>query len=254
MKNKKIIIASILTLFVFGIFLFPITIATETYTTIEEREDFSCVDDTYIYSGWSYVNSGNSPLLTVGYDVDDYTLETEYYAAVFKFDLTNRPENYAKVEAVLTFKDHGMITLIPVYIADNSWNEEELTSDSTLEVDYPPTILPYSTNLHLIFGIGFVDVTYDIDITEYSEFQFISFVLATGYISSDFEEDISTIYSKEYPIESVRPKIVWTVEHEIVPQQNNEILFLIIGLAIGLIVGLVAVGVIIVLNKRKPKI
>ena len=254
MKVKKIIIASILTLFVFGIFLFPITIATETYTTIEEIEDFSCVDDTYVYSGWSYADHGSLPLLTVGYDIG-YSMDTEYYIALFKFDLTNKPKNYIKAEAVLTFNDYGMGTLIPIYNSNNSWNEEELTYEKTGDmVDYPPIPLPFSFNSHLIFGVGFIDVSYDIDITEYSESQFVSFYLASAIISSDFEEDISTIYSKEHSIESVRPKIVWTVEHEIVPQQNNEILFLIIGLSVGLIVGLVAVGVIIVLNKRKPKI
>ena len=254
MKNKKII-ASILTLFVFGIFLFPITIATETYTTIEEIEDFSCVDDTYVYSGWSYADHGSLPLLTVGYDIDDYTLETEYYIALFKFDLTNRPENYIKAEVVLTFNDYGINGLIPIYLSNNSWNEEELTYEKTGDmVDYPPIILPFSFNTHFAYGIGFTDVSYNIDITEYSESQFVSFCFGSVIISSDFEEDISTIYSKEHSIESVRPKIIWTVEHEIVPQQNNEILFLIIGLSVGLIVGLVAVGVIIVLNKRKSKI
>lgn len=255
MKNNKKIIAlttSIFLLFAFGSFLLPIVKATETYT--KEIEDFSCVDDTYVYGGWSYINHGDSPLLNVGYDIN-YTLDTKYYSALFKFNLTNKPENYIKTEVVLTFNDYGMITLIPVYLSNNSWNEEELTFeelDYTM-VDFPPIMLPFSFNSRAVFGIGFIDVTYDIDITEYSEFQFISFAFAVGYSSSDYEEDISTIYSKEYPVESVRPKIIWTVEHDIVLPQNNEPLFLIIGLSIGLIVGLVAVGIIIVLNKRKFK-
>ena len=116
MKNKKIIVLTTTTLLllIFGSFLLPVK-AVGTYT--EEIEDFSCVDDTYIYSGVSgHQNFGDSPLLTVGYDID-YTLDTEYYASLFKFDLTNRPENYIKAEVVLTFKDHGMIILIPYYFS-----------------------------------------------------------------------------------------------------------------------------------------
>lgn len=253
MRNKKIIVLTTTTLLllIFGSFLFPVK-ATGTYT--EEIEDFNCIDDTHIYSGgFGYFPSGDSPLLTVGYDID-YTLDTEHYTALFKFDLSNRPEDYTKIEVVLTFKEHGMGILVPYYFSNNSWNEEEATNDNLPEIDYPPTILPYSTNIHMIYGFGYIDVTYDIDITEYSEFQFVSFGLAIAYVSLDFEEDISTIYSKEYPTESVRPKIIWTVEHEIVVPQNNEIMFLLIGLSIGLIVGLVAVGVFMVLNKRKSKI
>jgi len=255
MKNNKKIIAlttSILLLFVFGSFLLPVVKATETYT--EEIEDFSCVDDTYVYSGWSYVNRGDSPLLSVGYDIDVYTLKTEMYIALFKFDLTNKPENYIKAEVVLTFNDNGMIILIPAYLSNNSWNEETATYEKIGDmVDFPPIALPFSFNSRVVFGIGFIDVTYDIDITEYSEFQFVSFYLTIGYSSSDYEEDISVIYSKEYPVEAVRPKIIWTVEHDIVLPQNNEPLFLIIGLSIGLIVGLVEVVVVKVLNKRKLK-
>ena len=254
MKNKNKVIAlttSILLLFVFGSFLLPTVKATETYT--EEIEDFSCVDDTYVYGGWSYVNRGDSPLLTVGYDID-YTLETEGYIALFKFDLTNRPESYIKAEVILSFNDYGMITLIPAYLSNNSWNEETATYEKIGDmVDFPPIALPFSFNSRVVFGIGFIDVSYDIDITEYSEFQFVSFYLGISYLSSDYEEDISVIYSKEYPVEAVRPKIIWTVEHDIVLPQNNEPLFLIVGLSIGLIVGLVAVGVVIVLNKRKIK-
>ena len=254
MKNNKKIIAlttTTLLLLIFGSFLFPVK-ATGTYT--EEIEDFNCVDDTYIYSGWSYVDFGDSPLLTVGYDID-YTLDTEYYTALFKFDLSNRPEDYTKIEAVLTFKEHGMGILVPYYFSNNSWNEEELTNDNLPEIDYPPTILPYSTNLHIIYGVGYIDVTYDIDITEYSEFQFISFGLVIAYVSSDFEEDISTIYSKEYPTESVRPKIIWTVEREIVIPQNNDIIFLLTGLFSGLSIGLVVAGIFLKkLVKIKSKI
>lgn len=252
MKNKKIIAltTSILLLFIFGNILLPMIKATETYT--EEIEDFSCVDDTYVYSGWSYMNHGDSPLLTVGYDIQFDLMEQ--YCTVFKFDLTNRPENHIKTEVVLTFKEHGMNILVPFYLSNNAWNEEELTNDNFPEIEYPPTILPYSTNLHIIYGVGYIEVTYDIDITEYSEFQFISFGLVIAYVSSDFEEDISTIYSKEYPTESVRPKIIWTVEHEIVIPQNNEIMFLFLGLFTGLVGVCATIGVFMVLNKRKSKI
>jgi len=255
MKNNKkiVVITSILLLSMFGAFLLPITKATETYTTTEEIEDFSCIDDTYVYSGWNYMNYGDSPLLTVGYDID-YTLETEGYVALFKFDLTNRPKNYIKAEVVLTFNDYGMNILIPAYLSNNSWNEETATFEELgYMADFPPITLPFSFNSHVIFGIGFIDVTYNIDITEYSEFQFVSFYLAMSYHSSDFEEDISTIYSKEYPDESVRPKIIWTVEHNLVLLQTNELLFLI-SLSLGLIAGLVIICVIIILYKRKSKI
>ncbi|GAH90970.1 unnamed protein product, partial [marine sediment metagenome] len=57
-------------------------------------------------------------------------------------------------------------------------------------------------------------------------------------------QEISTIYSKEYVVESVRPKVVWTVEHEIVEQ---EIMFLVIGLFMGIIVESIVVNVIIFL-------
>lgn len=256
MKNNKKIIAlttSILLLLIFGTFLLPTAKATETYT--EEIEDFSCVDDTYVYSGWSYFIFGDSPLLTVGYDID-YTLETEHYFALFKFDLTNRPENYIKAEVVLTFNDYGMNILIPVYISNNSWNEEEVTYEGMGNIlDFPPIPLPFSFNSLPALSIGFIDVSYNIDIIEYSESQFISFCLFINYESSDFEEDISTIYSKEYPTESVRPKIIWTVEHEIVIPQNNEIVFLLIGLFSGLSIGLVIATIFLKkLSKRKSKI
>ncbi len=256
MKNNKKIIAlttSILLLFVFGSFLLPIAKATETYTTTEEIEDFSCVDDTYVYSGWSYMNYGDSPLLTVGYDID-YTLDTELYLSLFKFDLTNRPENYVKAEVVLSFNDYGMIILVPVYNSNNSWNEETLTTEGvSYMMEYPPIFLPFSLNSRASFGIGFIDVTYNIDIIEYSEFQFVSFLFGISYTSLEPEEDLYTIYSKEYPVESVRPKIIWTVEHDIVLPQNNEPLFLIIGLSVGLIAGLVAVGVIIIIERIRKR-
>lgn len=257
MRNDKKIVALttfIFLLFIFGTFLLPITKATETYITTEEIEDFSCIDDTYVYSGWSYVDSGNSPLLTVGYDVDDYTLNTEFYIAFFKFDLTNRPENYIKAEVILTFNDYGVNTLIPVYISNNSWSEEGLTyEEAGYIVDLPPTVLPFSFNSHVVFGIGFVDVSYDIDITEYSEFQFISFGLGISYISSDFEEDISTVYSKEYPVETVRPKIIWTVEVEHTIKEPVVILEYILFALLGLIIGTIGTAIPLIIKLKKNK-
>ena len=111
-----------------------------------------------------------------------------------------------------------------------------------------PTILPYSTDYDISIG-EFINVVYSVDISEYIEQEFISFVLACLPVHSEDPEDINTIYSKEYSVESVRPKIIWTVEHEIVIPQNNEIP-LLAGLFIGLVVGLFGVGAIIVLNKK----
>lgn len=243
MKNNKKIIAltiSILLLFIFGTFLLPITKATETYTTIEEIEDFSCIDDTYIYSD-SYYIRGNYPTWKVGFD------ESNQYMTFFKFNLSNKPENYIKAEVILTFFEHGLFLVVPCYFSNNSWNEEELTQETIPEIDpYPPPILPFSVD----YG-DFINVFYYIDITEYSEQQFLSFCLFSTAYS---EIDVCEGYSKEHPTKAVRPKVVWTVKHEVVIPQNNEVLFLIVGLSIGLIVGLVAVGVIIVLNKRKSKI
>lgn len=254
-NNKKIIVltTSILLLFVFGMFSLPIVKATETYT--EEIEDFSCVDDTYIYSGWNNMPYGNLPLLTVGYDID-YTLDTKYYSAIFKFDLTNKPENPIKAEIIVTFQDYsGYNLILPILIHNNSWNEE-MTYEELSNFNEPsePTILPFSPEYGTLgFGFGFVNVIYSIDIHEYTEQEFLSFALIMLPYSS-VSEDISTIYSKEYPIETFRPKIMWTVEHDIVLPQNNEPLVLIIGLSVGVIVGLIVAPVIIVLNKRKSKI
>lgn len=257
MKNNKKTIAlttSFLLLFVFGSFLFPIVNATETYTTIEEIEDFSCVDDTYIYSGTSdNQNFGDSPLLLVGYD-SNYTLDTKYYFALFKFDLSNKPENCIKAEIIPTFKTYsGYIIIIP-FLLHNNWNEV-MTYEEFYELSEPSelTILPFSTDYDMSIG-EFIHVVYSIDIFEYIEQESISFALWCLPPHSKDPEDISTVYSKEYPAESVRPKIIWTVEHEveheIIILQNNEIPFLLAGLFIGLIVGLVVVGVVIVLNKK----
>lgn len=254
MKNNKKIIAltiSTLLLLIFGSFLLPMTKATETYTTTEEIEDFSCIDDTYFFIfDFFGLSFGTSPLLYVGYGVD------EQYVALFKFNLTNKPENCIKVEIILTFRDYsGYNLILPILIHNNSWNEEMTYEDFTeLGEPFEPTILPFSPNYNTIdLGIGFINVFYSIDITEYSEQDFLSLGLSCLSIYSSLLEDIYSVYSKEYLVEAVRPKIVWTVEHEIVIPQNNEILFLVIGLSIGLIVGLVAVGVVIVLNKRKSK-
>ncbi len=253
MKNKKIITltTSILLLFIFGNFLLPITRAIETYT--EEIEDFSCVDDTYFNSDMPWRGYGSSPLLNVGYD--DYG----NYIALFKFDLSNRPENYIKAKVILNFHDYpGYTNNIPFLIHNNSWDEtytyEELDFGEPGE-PWEPTILPYSINYgECVMGYGFSLVSYFIDIIEYSDQELLSFGLIMLPYSPVLLQEVSTIYSKEYVVESVRPKIIWTVEHEIVKSQNNEILFLIIGLSVGLIVGSVAVGVFIVLNKRKSKI
>ena len=252
MKNNKKIIAlttSILLLFVFGSFLLPVVKATETYT--EEIEDFSCVDDTYVYSGWNYMPYGGLPLLKVGFD------EYGGFVALFKFNLTNKPENYIKAEIVVTFQDYsGYNSLIlPLLIYNNSWNEEMTYEEfSNINEPFEPIILPFSPEYGTLdWEFGFVNVIYSIDIHEYTEQEFLSFgLICTPY--SSLLEVINTVYSKEYPVEAVRPKIIWTVEHDIVLPQNNEPLFLITGLSIGLIVGLVAVGVVIVLNKRKSKI
>lgn len=242
MKNNKKTIAlttSFLLLFVFGSFLFPIVKATETYTKIEEIEDFSCVDDIWLNEIFS--GRGTFIHFQVGFD------ELGQYIPFFKFNLTNKPENYIKAKIVLTFHEISNFLVAPCYLSNNSWTEEELTWETIPEIEpYPPPILPFSVD----YG-SFEHVLYYINIIKYTEQEFLSICLFSSAYS---ETDIWEGYSKEYPVESVRPKIIWTVEHEIIISQNNEIIFLFLGLFVGSLGVCVAIGVFMVLNKRKSKI
>ena len=250
-NNKKAIVltTSILLLFVFGMFSLPIVKATEIYTTTEEH---TTTKDAYTSSYSPDWNSGYYPLWYAGMNHYDFHGGYSYQYAYFGFNLSNTPENTIKTQIKVPINIANMNQediVILFTLSTDSWDENTITYNNR------PNATIYAFNM-AIFTNFLSSLYYIIDITSLilEAGDEITVITEGNRYNSSLDEHPITGYTKECGDTSLASSIIYTIEHEIILPQNNEPLFLIIGLSIGLIAGLVAVGVIIVLNKRKSKI
>lgn len=219
-NNKKITALAVSILLLFGTFLLPITKATETYITTEEIEDFSCIDDTYVSDIYPDTNYGSEDTWIAG----DY-IGSGLCFPYFRFNITEKPSDFIKVEVRLNIMTLGGL-IIPGYVSNLTWTEDSITYNNR-----PTPDMIYLVPITIIYDIISCEVL--IDITSYSNNNYISFALAMSGIDTYLVG-----YTKEHTNQDFIPSIVYTIEHEIVIPQNNEIVFLLIGLFLGLSIGL----------------
>ena len=246
--NKKIIIASILLLSIFGMFLIPVVKATETYITTEE---YIATKDTIISSNMPDANFGNFPNWKVGYDVSNYGYDYAY----FGFDISNVPENMTKTQIripinIVNIKMEDII--LGFALTANSWNEDGVTYNTRLNATH--------FIINMIIVVGVMSLYYLIDVTSIiSEFGDEITVIVSGnnYNSSLGEYPIMG-YTRECGDDSIVPSIIYTIENEIIIPppplpQDTDISFLIIGLFIGIVVGVVGVIIPVLFKRNKSK-
>lgn len=165
-----------------------------TYKTVEEIEVYSCTDDTYVDSDAPDENYGNETAWLSG----NY-LGTKWYYAYFKFNLSDKPNNIVKGIVSLQIIIGAFDLVLPIYLNNNSWTEEEITYNNR-PLPSGMVIIPF------YMGVNESKITYYIDITDYAEDPFISFM-----IYSDTTADCGG-FTKEYQFLSDNPRIIWTYE------------------------------------------
>ncbi|KKL69258.1 hypothetical protein LCGC14_2116760 [marine sediment metagenome] len=249
MKNKKLITltTSILFLMIFGIFLIPIAKATKTYTT----EEHSTTKDAWIYDLSPDLNTGNYPYWNAGYD--GYDIDIGSMIAFFGFNISDMPENTIKVQIkipVAPTSINGDNIYQMFFYSTENWDE------STITYNNAPNTTTYMMNIipNLAIFISMISIYYILDITSKISEDEITIITRGRLYESSLDEYPLTGYTKESGELTLVPSIIYTIENEIIPPQNNEILFLVIGLIGGVGIGCVVVGIIAFLNKRKTKI
>ncbi len=251
MKNKKslIILTSIILFTLAGCM---VNIKASSPTTYLTTEEYPVIKDSYTRSYAPDYNSGAYPSWSAG---SDLVMGTEQ--AFLGFNNSKMPENTINVQIkipIYTGYLMGVSSIEAYFVLVNiEWEEDIITYINT-GITLENT--KYITKMALFMSI--TSVYYLLDITTLIDnLEEITIVVMGPTYNSSLDEHPIMGFTKEYGDLSLVPSIIYTIEHEIIPPQiplNNEILFLVIGLSIGLVIGLVAVGVIIILNKRKSKI
>lgn len=238
MQIKKKFDLTIL-LVLIGIFMISFSIsfinADITYITVETLDDFSCTDDTFVDYNNPNTNYGNLGTWKIGNNFSDF-----WYFSYFKFNLSNKPENFIKGEISLTFFAYGIELTLPFYVLNTSWTEEIITWNDR---PFPELtdLLPFTISADQVMG----NVKYYIDITAYTENELLSFML---YNQDDYE---SEGYSKEHLNINVKPKIIWTYEIEHTIESPNDLVNIGIGLASGLAIGIIGTAIPFIIKLRK---
>lgn len=233
MKNikSKLILLVLLGVF-FSSFAISFVKADTTYTTIEKIEEFSCTDDAYVDEEMPDENYGD---LAVWFAGEHGSYE---YWAFFKFNLTDKPEGYIEAEVVLT---STLVLLFPILVSDSNWTEESITWNTI-----PPpsaTVLPFSLSLAPPASV----VHFHINITDYADNDYVSFVL----VSQPGEGDYASGFSKEHTTEDARPKVIWTYEVAHTIEEPSNLLENIIFGSVGLIIGIIGTAILLLIKLRK---
>ena len=241
-KNNKKAIAittSIFLLFVFGMFSLPIVKGTETYTTTEEH---TTTKDAYTSSYSPDWNSGYYPLWYAGMNHYDFHGGYSYQYAYFGFNLSNTPENTIKTQIkvpINTANINQEDVVILFTLSTDSWDENTITYNNR------PNATMYVLNVAIFIGFLSTSLYYIMDITSQilEAGDEITVITEGNRYNSSLDEYPITGYTKECGDTSLVTSIIYTIEHEIVLPQNNDIVFLLTGLFSGLSIGLVVAGI-----------
>lgn len=244
--NKKVIIASILLLSIFGMFLIPAVKAPPTPVTTEE---YIATKDTYVSSDSPDINTGNELVWLAGCDISDYT----YHYTYLGFDISNIPENTTKVQIkipvnIVNIKSEDII--LGFNLTTNSWSEYGVTYNTRLNATH------FIVNMVIVVGI--ISLYYLIDVTSFiSEFgDEMTIIIEGNRYNSSLDEYPITGFTKELGDDLLVPSIIYTIENEIIippppPLQNTDVSFLIIGVFIGMVLGVVGVIIPVLFKRNK---
>ena len=185
------------------------------------------IDDTYVSWFYKTFNGGSLPMAYCGFRTN---INNDMEEAYFRFDITNRPENWTKVEIKLyseKYPYHGYFDL-NVYLVNESWNEMTMTwNNKPKKGIFMQSLNFYYEDDHgLYFLINISDY-----IDDYINNNETTISIGINGSLYQMEDNYAKIYSTEYTSNYLRPRLVWSYYVtdvtppyiQIIPPQDNQL-------------------------------
>lgn len=177
------------------------------------------IADTYVSSWYNTFNGGDLQDVAIGISSlprDDYV---EWREGYFKFNISERPENWTKVEIKLYSEGYpaaGTFTL-EVYLVKEEWNETTMTWDNKPKKDIHIKNLDFYYYYDEVYDYGdtrrfyvLIDISDYID--DYLNDDETTISIGINASLNQMEDNYAIIYSKDqkYASNYLKPRLVWS--------------------------------------------
>ena len=187
----------------------------------ERRDGFTPIKESSYSISDTFVDSS---IPTTNYGTNIYAWSNIVREAYFKFDITEPPENWEKAEIKLYSEKYpiGGYFDLDVYLINESWDEMTTTWNNK------PKLEKYIMTLDFYYeddyGLYFL-----IDVSDYvTNESTISIGINASFCQT--EDNYAKIYTKEYHLNSLKPRLIWSYYEidtppsyiQIYPPQENQ--------------------------------